>query len=88
MGMETNVKSAEESLAKYRLLHFVIGAILAAVFLAIPKMIGVFLFVVMAAMLLPSVILPEFTANKWFDRGAVLVGAIAVGFVFFLLHKL
>lgn len=83
-----NINSAEASLAKYHLLHFVIGAIIAALLLAIPKIVGVALCVFLLAMFLPAAVLPEFTQNKWFDRIAVLVGAIAVGLLFHFLHKL
>jgi hypothetical protein len=83
-----NINTAEQSLAKYHLLHLVIGAIIATILLAIPKLIGVLLCVSFAALFLPAVILPEFTQNKWFDRIAVVVGAIAVGFLFHFLHKL
>lgn len=83
-----NINSAEASLAKYHLLHFVIGAIIATMLLAIPKIIGVAFCVLLVAMLLPSAVLPEFTQNKWFDRIAVVVGAIVVGVLFHLLHKL
>lgn len=83
-----NINSVEQSLAKYHLLHFVIGAIFAAVFLAIPKIIAVSLCVFLLALILPAVILPDFTQNKWFDRIAVVLGAIAVGVLFHFLHKL
>ncbi|MGH9744732.1 MAG: hypothetical protein ACRD59_01310 [Candidatus Acidiferrales bacterium] len=83
-----NVNSVEQSLARYHLLHLVIGAILGAVLLAIPKLAGVLFCVFLVAMLLPSVILPDFQANKWYDRIAVIVGALAVGLLFHFLHKL
>ena len=85
-----NINSAEQSLAKCHLLHFVIGAILAAVLLAIPKLFGVLLTVFVVAMFLPAAILPipEFQQNRWFDRIAVLAGALAVAVVFHFLHKL
>lgn len=83
-----NINSAEMSLAKYHLLHFVIGAIIAAILLAIPKIIGVVLCVFLVAIFLPEQVLPEFTTNKAYDRIAVLVGAIAVGVLFHFLHKL
>ena len=35
-----NINSVEQSLAKYHLLHFVIGVILTAVLLAVPKFVG------------------------------------------------
>jgi hypothetical protein len=83
-----NINSAEQSLARYHLLHFVIGAILAFILFAIPKTFGVMLTVFLLSLILPPVILPEFTENKWFDRGAVLLGGVAVGILFFFLHKL
>jgi hypothetical protein len=83
-----NINSAEQSLAKYHLLHFVIGAILAAVLLAIPKSFGVLLTIFLVAMFLPAAIMPEFTQSKWLDRGATLLGGVAVAVVFYLLHKL
>jgi len=85
-----NINSAERSLAKYHLLHFVIGVILAGALLAIPKLIGVLLTVFVIAMFLPAAILPipEFQQNRWFDRIAVLAGALAVGLLFHFLHKL
>lgn len=83
-----NINTAEQSLAKYHLLHLVIGAIFAAVLLAIPKVVGVVLTVFLLAMFLPAAILPEFTQSKWFDRIAVLAGAIIVGVLFYYLHKL
>lgn len=83
-----NINSAEQSLAKYHLLHFVIGAILAAVLFGIPKSFGVLLVVFLMSFFLPPLVLPEFAENKWFDRGAVLLGGVAVAVIFFLLHKL
>jgi hypothetical protein len=83
-----NINSAEQSLAKYHLLHFVVGAIFAAILLAIPKLIGVMLTVFLVAIFLPEVLLPEFTQNKWLDRAAVLTGAFAVGVLFHFLGKL
>lgn len=83
-----NINSTEQSLAKYHLLHLVIGVILGAVLLAIPKLIGVLLTVFLVAMFIPDVVMPEFTQNKWFDRFAVLAGAIAVGVLFHFLGKL
>lgn len=82
------LQSVKTSLAKYHLLHFVIGAILAAIMLPVPKLFVVCIAVFVIAMLLPSVILVEFKQSKWLDRAAVLVGAIAVAVVFYLLHKL
>ena len=84
----TLATSAEQSLAKYHLLHFVIGAIIAAVMLAIPKLAVIALAVFCIAMLLPSVILADFHQSKWLDRAATVVGAIVVGVVFHQLHKL
>lgn len=83
-----NINSAEQSLAKYHLLHFVIGAIMAFILFAIPKTFGVLLTVFLLSLLLPPVILPEFAENKWFDRGALLLGGVVVGFVFYFLRKL
>ena len=83
-----NINTAEESLAKYHVLHFVIGAIFAAVLLAVPKLFGVLLTVFLLALFLPAVVLPEFTRNRWFDRFAVVAGALAVGLLFHFLHKL
>ena len=84
-----NISSAEKSLLAYHVLHFVIGAIVAAVLFAIPRTFTVLICVLVLAMLLPSALLPEpeFT-NKWFDRGATLLGAIGIALVFMLLHKL
>jgi hypothetical protein len=83
-----NINSTEQSLAKYHLLHFVIGAILGSVLLAIPKLIGVLLTVFLAATFIPYAVMPEFTQNRWFDRLAILAGAIAVGLLFHFLGKL
>lgn len=83
-----NINSVEQSLAKYHLLHFVIGAILAAVLLAVPKFVGVIACVVLTALFLPEVVLPEFTENKWFDRLSVLAGGLVIAVVFHLLHKI
>jgi uncharacterized membrane protein len=84
-----NINSVEQPLLKYHILHFVIGAIVAAVLLAIPRSLTVLICVLALAMLLPSALLPkpEFT-NKWFDRGATLLGAVGVALIFMLLHKL
>lgn len=83
-----NVNSVEQSLAKYHLLHFVIGAVLAALLFLFPKPIGVMLAVFLVSLLLPDFVLPEFIQNKWFDRAAVLIGGIAAALVFHLLRKL
>ncbi len=82
------IQTVEESLVKYHLLHFVIGAVLAAILLAVPKLIGVLLTCFLAALILPGLVLPDFAENKWFDRIAVLVGAIAVGVLFYFLKKI
>lgn len=82
-----NINSAEGSLAKYHLLHFVIGVILAAILLAVPKLIDVLLTVALAAFFLPVALLPDFT-RKWLDHAALLVGAILVALVFHFLGKL
>jgi hypothetical protein len=82
-------QKVEADLAKYHILHLVIGMIVAAVLLPLPKIIGVCVAVFLLAMVLPSVILAEFGAqSKWLDRIAVLAGAILVGVIFHLLHKL
>lgn len=83
-----NTLSVEKSLVQYHILHFVIGAILAAILLAVPKLIGVVLTSFLAALVLPAVILSDFQGNKWLDRASVIVGAIAVGLVFYFLKKL
>lgn len=83
-----NINSVEQSLAKFHVLHLVAGIAIALVLLLVPKVVGVFLAVFMAAILLPVVILPEFTESKWFDRAAVLAGAAVVAVVFHFLHKL
>jgi ABC-type arginine transport system permease subunit len=83
-----SIKTAEESLAKYHLLHYVIGAIFAAILLGIPKLIGVLVCVFLLALFLPSIVLPEFMQNKWYDRAAVVLGAVTVGVIFHLLHRL
>lgn len=80
--------AVETNLAKYHVLHFVIGIIVAAVLLAIPKLIGVCIAVFLVAMLLPSAILPDFTQSKWYDRFAVVIGAVVAGMIFLFLHKL
>lgn len=80
---------AEADLAKYHVLHLVIGIVLAAILLPLPKLVGVCVAVFLIGMILPSVILAEFGAqSKWLDRAAVLLGAIITGVVFHLLHKL
>jgi hypothetical protein len=83
-----NINTAEQSLAKYHLLHFVIGAILVAVLLLVPKLVGALFCTILLALFLPAAILPEFTQSKWFDRIAVLVGAIAVAVLFHYLGKI
>lgn len=84
-----SIQSFEQHLAKYHLLHFVIGAILAAILLSIPKLIGVGVAVFLIAMVVPTAVLPvDFTGSKWIDRASVVVGAIAVGVVFHFLHKI
>lgn len=83
------LQKTEAELAKYHVLHLVIGIILAAILLPLPKLVGVCVAVFLIGMILPSVILAEFGAqSKWLDRIAVLVGAIITGVVFHLLHKL
>jgi hypothetical protein len=84
-----NINSAENSLAKYHLLHFVVGAVLAAILLLIPKTFGVLVTLFLVSMFLPDAILPvEFPQNKWLDRGALLLGGALVGLLFLFLHKL
>lgn len=86
--MNSTVSTVEKSLVQYHLLHVAIGAVLALILLVLPKTIGVLFTCFLAALILPAAILPDFAENKWFDRIAVLVGAVAVGLVFFLLKKL
>jgi hypothetical protein len=83
-----NINSAEQSLAKYHLLHFVIGAIFALALLAVPKSYGVLLAVFLLSMFLPAFVLPEFVENRWFDRGATLLGGVVLVAAFRLLHRL
>jgi hypothetical protein len=83
-----NINSAEASLAKYHLLHFVIGAILATILLAIPKLFGVMITVFLVAIFMPDVVLPEFGGKKWYSTLAVLAGAVIVAIVFHLLKRL
>lgn len=83
-----SLTSVETTLAKYHVLHLVIGIIIGAVLLAIPKLIGVCVAVFLVAMLLPSTILPDFAKSKWLDRFCVLAGAIAVGVLFHYLGKI
>lgn len=83
-----NISTVEQSLAKYHLLHFVIGAFLAALLFLFPKTLGVMLTVFLASLFIPSFVLPEFVQNKWLDRAAVLIGGLVVAILFYLLHKL
>jgi hypothetical protein len=84
-----NINSSEQTLAKYHVLHFVVGMVLAAILLLIPKPAGVLFTIVFVSLFLPDAILPdEFPQNKWLDRGALLLGGVAVGLVFLFLHKL
>jgi len=83
-----NINKAEQSLAHYHVLHFIIGLIVAAILLAVPKTIGVLFAVFLLAMVLPSAILPDFGNSKWLDRIATLAGAVVVGALFYFLHKL
>jgi hypothetical protein len=82
-----NINTAEQSLAKYHILHFVMGAILAAFLLVLPKLLGAFFTVVLFAIFVPEIVLPEFR-NHWINRGAVLLGAISIAVLFHFLHKL
>lgn len=84
-----SINSFEQHLAKYHLLHLVIGAILAAILLSIPRPVGVGVAVFLIAMVVPTAVLPvDFTGSKWIDRGAVVVGAIVVFIAFHFLHKI
>lgn len=84
-----NINSAEKSLASYHLLHLALGAFIAAILLAIPKLIGVLFTVFLVGMIIPGALLPQdFPDSKWLDRGAVILGAVVVGALFhFILHK-
>lgn len=86
-----NINSAEKYLAKYHLLHFVIGAIVAAILLAIPKVAAALLCVVVLGLFLPSGVsnlFPVEFTNKWFARGATMLGGIGVVLLFHFIGKL
>jgi hypothetical protein len=79
----------ETKLAKYHILHLVIGMILACILFALPKLIAVSVALFVFAMVLPTTLLPmDFTGSKWIDRALVVIGAFLVGGVFHFLHKL
>lgn len=83
------LSTVEQKLAKYHVLHLVIGLILGAILLAVPKLVAVSVAVFVIAMLLPSAILPmDFTGSKWIDRALTLAGAILVFVVFHFLGKI
>lgn len=82
-----SIQSAEQSLAKYHLLHLVVGLILAVILFAVPKFVTVIVSLLLVALFLPEAISPEFH-NKWFDRAAVLLGGIGAWLIFHLIfHK-
>lgn len=84
-----NVNSIESKLAKYHVLHLVIGAVIAAILLSIPKLIGVSVAVFLIALVLPTTLLPvDFTGSKWIDRALVVLGGFLAGGVLHLLHKI
>jgi len=82
-----NIQTAEQSLAKYHLLHLVVGLILAVILFAIPKLFVVIVSLLLVSLFLPEAVSPEFS-NKWFDRIAVIIGGIMAWGIFRLLHKL
>jgi hypothetical protein len=82
-----SIQTAEQSLAKFHLLHLVVGLILAVILLAIPKLGVVIVALLLVSLFLPEAISPEFS-NKWFDRAAVLLGGIIAWTIFHFLHKL
>lgn len=82
-----NIKTEEQSLAKYHVLHLVLGAIFAAIFLVVPKLVVVLLSTLLLAISMPQVIAPEFS-DKRLDAAAVIVGAIIVAVIFHFLHKI
>jgi hypothetical protein len=81
-------QSVEQSLAKYHLLHFLVGAIFSAILLAIPKNIGVIVCVALLAIALPPATLPELQGNRWLGSALVVLGAIAVALIFYFFGKL
>lgn len=83
-----NLNSAEQSLAKYHVLHLVVGFIFALFLLLVPKLIGVALCAVLLAFALPPAILPEFADKKWLGSVAIVAGALLAWLVILLLHRL
>jgi hypothetical protein len=81
-----NINKVEESLAKYHVLHMVIGLILGAGLFALPKIFGVIIAAVLLSIFMPAAVLPEF-ADRWLARGILLVGvSIAVLALHYAFH--
>jgi uncharacterized membrane protein len=78
-------------LAKYRVLHLTIGALLALFVLAAPRAVVAVIFVIVGSLLGPAIDheteLPEFT-NKWAAAGATFLGGAGVVFLFYVIHRL
>jgi hypothetical protein len=83
-----NINTVEQPLAKYHVLHLVIGAVLTLVLLATPKLFGVLFIIALVTFFLPLVILPDFARTKWLDRGMLILGAVLVAVLFHFLGKL
>jgi hypothetical protein len=72
-----NINEVEKDLAKYHLLHFVIGAIVGAVLFAVPKFASALIGIVLLAVFMPTTVVPiEFIGSRWIDRLAILAGAL------------
>jgi len=79
-------------LVKYRLLHIILGAVLALAVLLIPKLILVAVLVLLAAfVMVPEIDLMTRTVefpNKWVATGAMAFGGAGVVLLFFYFHRL
>jgi|GEM_PF-6387343 len=83
-----NIQKTEASLAKYHVLHLVVGFIFALILLLVPKIVGVVLCTFLLGYFLPQAILPEFVDKKWLGTVAIVAGAVIAWCILHLLHRL
>ena len=83
-----NIKTTETTLAKYHVLHLVVGFIFALILLLVPKIAGAVICTLLLGFALPPAILPEFEQRKWLGTALIVAGAIIAGCILQLLHRL
>lgn len=83
-----NIQTTEASLAKYHVLHLVVGFVFAVILLLVPKIFGVIVCTILLALALPAAVLPEVFNRKYIASIMTVAGALLAYALIFGLHKL